>query len=365
MQLRRVTVMKEQRTQYVMFLYYVAKLFGLAPFTVTNNRAYVGSSEQVIYPLALSLSCVPAFIKIATQKTSDHDEHETDITSLSETVARILGSLGSVVFLMIFVLKRRKLVGILNAFQKFDDVLRTVGVEQNHEKCFKSLAIIIGTASCIITLVVYVSDVTFDLLMVESPTLSMILLVVINSWITLVQYHATLVFIITMELIRQRFHQINDLFSNICTDVDVTRSRYVLNIVHQGTGETRICMNPALRGDLKPLERLRQIEQLHDNLRRLTDAVLELFYMPIMGALAFYFTIILDVCYYIYAASSTILKPHNYRETVGSVALICWLLVTVVELFVMASVCASIQKTVRILTNRLRLVRDFVTFMCN
>lgn len=331
-----------------MFLYYMAKVWGLAPFALTNHRAHPGSSFQVIYSITLVIMCIPELIITILKRTRIVYEGQTAITYLSDVLSLYLVNIGSCLFVTTFLLKRQKLVGIVNTLHKLDVLLSDFEVEQNYEIYFKSRAILAGTVSCITTVIIYGVNISYSMLAKDRYfTMWIIYSLITGTWINLIQYHGILTFLIGMDFVRIRYQQLNHLFSNVCTDVITIQ--YAWKIAPEGTGATRIGTN-SVPGDnvVRPLEKLMKIEKLYDNLRTVTDDLVEIFYPPIIGSQAYFFTTILNMCYYTYIAPPTFADVGKSEGIIGMTGMSSWMILTLVQLFAIAATCSSIQKTVRI-----------------
>lgn len=260
-----------------------------------------------------------------------------------------LGNLSGTLFVITFMLKRRKIAEIINALHDLDTMLKALGVEQNYPKYFKSLAIISGTMSFIASVVIYGTNIICAIGVDQFFTLWMSYFIITGSPIILIQYHGILVFLIAIDLMQKRYHQLNELFSNVCSDAGVVRTRNAWNVAPPGGGETRISINSAPGDHLKSLEMLIRIEELYNDLRESTDSVIQIFYPPIIGTLAFYFSTILEILYYIYVTATTFVYTNNdYKGIMIFISTCCWMSLALAGLFAVAITCSSIQKTVRI-----------------
>lgn len=341
--------MTKRRNLHAIFLYYTAKVWGLAPFTLINNRAHLGSTLQVIYPITLAIMCLPELIITVFEQKCIAYESNTVMTNISDILSVYFGNLSSGLFVTTLLMNRRKIVEIMNALSKLDGLLRTLGVEQNYEKYFRSRAITVGILSCYVTIAVCGFRIAYSLRNMDNFCMLWTnYSVITGSWVIAIQYHGILVFLIAVDFVQKRYYQLNNLFSNVCTNTDIQRARYVWNVAPAGTRETRICTNSVVQDDPKPLDMFRKIEELYDNLREVTDSVLEIFYLPIIGTLAFYFTTILNISYYTYVASTTIVNTNDQQHILGMVGIICWVIPALVGVFAIAVKCSSIQKTVRL-----------------
>lgn len=337
-------MMKEQQEQCAMSLYYMAKVWGLAPFTVTNGHVCIGSSIQVVYPIILLILCILQLIgNLIEESRSTGYENQSGVSYISTILSMHLGNLAGGLFVITFVLKRRKIVEMINALLKIDSLLSSSGFHRDNEKYWKSRIIAVGSMSCITIVTFFGTNISHLHITGGLYDVWTSFLVLMGTWIILIQFHGIIVFVIALDLIEKRYQQLNDRFSNVCTNVDIVRTRGAWNIALEDTRARRTRINP--RDDRKPLESLRKLEDLHDNLRDTTDNVLDIFGVPIVGSLAYYFLTMLAIFYFIYADSLT---PFNadYQATILT-NISSWMVVTLTELFAIAAVSSSLQKTVR------------------
>lgn len=331
------------------FLYYFVKFWGLAPFAWTkSSRAYVGSSKDVLHPSVLVLLCViQLFGTIKTGLSVDFAVRQS-ISNISYDVATYIGIFSSGLCLITFVLRRNKLVQIINASYKIDGMLAVLGIEQNHEEMARRCATAVGLSSAAMLIVFYGCCFIWWFTANSVNTFWSVYSILIGTLIQLIHHHVDLLFVITMNYLRRRYEQLNDRLVNVCErnrdwcslpgnwkTLHVTEVK--INRVSTGSGEI-----------IKPLEKLRKVAELFEILHTVTDNVVGVVSLPIIVNLAYYFTLLLTVVYHLFVTMAEAYAMNNYTTIAQLFSSVLWVSVMLCELFAIAAVCSLTEKTVSI-----------------
>lgn len=329
----KVTIMPESRDPYAIFLYYLAKVWGFAPFTLTNNRAYLGSSLNVVYSTCLAIICIPESVSVLILTQEGDYASRMAVRAISNNLSLQFGILGGGLFFMTIVFNRQKITKIINTLYKVSDELNSLGAKQGYKKFYMYRAIFVGIIFCSILSLVIGTLFFYGSLADSSVTFFMIYsIIIVGVWLHLVHHQGLFIFSSAMDLVQRFYRQINDQL------LIVRRPEYGLShvrIVHRSEEKVKL------------LQRLEVIGRAYDTLREATENLVEVFSPPIIGTLAYYFTLILNTCYNIYVTAPGAMDV-DYESVENLSWVLIWLSVVVVELVRMAAVCSSTQKTVRI-----------------
>lgn len=345
---------------YAIFLFHFAKFWGLAPFSWGRDRAYVGSSFEVLYPLIITLLSIPQVFITVMNRSKMNYPGRTTMTSVTDALYSHLGNFGAGLCLITFALKRKKLVQIINALYKIDTMLAVLDVEQNYEKTSKRQAIVVGLSSASNLIVAYGSSIIYWITLGSVTTLWMGYSVLIGTMIKLVHHHVDLCFVITMGFVRTRYAQLNDRLANVCspdykyfyhggnTHWCVLPTDRKTLIVASVAEVKKNFVSPGSAKSSKQSDTLRRVAELSANLHEVTDSIVEVVSVPISVNLSYYFTLLLTMIYHIFVTTPIAYKTKDYRAIAQLSATSFWMIAVLCELFAVAAVCSSTQKTVRI-----------------
>lgn len=317
---------------YVKLSYYLTKIWGLAPFTLEENKAVCKSSVEIIYPLVLTAMCVFELILIAIHRSKMAYIGETSMTRIVDNFSLLARVMGSVSFLMIFTIRRKSVVYVLNSFLKCDATLqRCLGVGQDNEKRLKT-RVLLGCTILVIRLVIgFVLNILHILYFATTRGLDIwiIFLWIFGSWMCFMQHIFVIIFVIVTMSLEDRFNLINQSIYTLYRP----ECNFVKNRVHR-------CVTT--------LEKLIKIAQVRSELHDVTEKAMGLFSLQIILTIVYYCITITNICYYTFATAEGYVMRMKSAALVEFVCAFMFSGLVLLELIVIAVVCDSTQSTVRI-----------------
>ncbi|XP_048512289.1 uncharacterized protein LOC125501160 isoform X1 [Athalia rosae] len=342
---------------YAKFLYFLVKISGMAPFVLENNRVYSFSWKHLIFSTFHVVLCVSRFIEHVLNRSNLKFTDQTVMIQLSNTITAHVSNFGSALFPLIFLLKREKLVKLLRAIQKADDLLVDLGVEQNYERYFRPRAIGVGLTSFFIVTYAYGCAVYWYRSQEIDYRGSLLSLALIFCPFTfLVSHHGVLLFANAVDFLRIRYEQLNGVLRDICSPERPPNDPKRSGFSGRGCGRSRVLpaevngeiyIKTTLETERHRRQEFRKIGQLSHHLHDLTEQLVDLFSLLIIVSVAHYSAACLTISYQCFVLAVISYDACDSKTVYQLLSILWWLFVVFVELFYIAIACSRIQRKVR------------------
>ncbi|XP_048512290.1 uncharacterized protein LOC125501160 isoform X2 [Athalia rosae] len=339
---------------YAKFLYFLVKISGMAPFVLENNRVYSFSWKHLIFSTFHVVLCVSRFIEHVLNRSNLKFTDQTVMIQLSNTITAHVSNFGSALFPLIFLLKREKLVKLLRAIQKADDLLVDLGVEQNYERYFRPRAIGVGLTSFFIVTYAYGCAVYWYRSQEIDYRGSLLSLALIFCPFTfLVSHHGVLLFANAVDFLRIRYEQLNGVLRDICSPERPPNDPKRSGFSGRGCGRSRVLpaevngeiyIKTTLETERHRRQEFRKIGQLSHHLHDLTEQLVDLFSLLIIVSVAHYSAACLTISYQCFVLAVISYDACDSKTVYQLLSILWWLFVVFVELFYIAIACSRIQR---------------------
>ncbi|XP_020712367.2 putative gustatory receptor 28a [Athalia rosae] len=315
---------------HLTFLYRATKIFGLAPFALKNNMAVEGSAPDVLYPFFAAIFYLLSGIALSYVRLSANFSVNDRLSITTDVLTEQIGTVAVVAVILTNRSKRDVIVDVFNSFVEIDRILATLNIRQDYPGLFRTRARRFGYFYCLISMAenqLSIASWIFN----DAITARHFLIILVSGNGMYFVFHLVLfLFANIMELITERCEQLNDALSALCS---VERSRTPnstrLNVADVGAVGF---------GRSEALERLKRIQELHHRVTELIDKTVDLFSLPVLATVGFYFANLVTLSFGIYMFTEVVWMA-------GTAVL--WMIPLVLELYAVAVVSASVQNSVR------------------
>lgn len=333
-------------TRFKKFFYIAAKIAGIAPFTIRDDKLYPTTIMNRVYSLILVAVCVLWGLVMIYQKLSDN-ARQCQVYCFVYSFAILVNFISVVSCLLTLNFKSERIIEIIMRFRAFGERLKSLKTTKKDREIFKSYTVKIVVTN------VAVLGMTMTLNFIINlnyyiPTLSEFTQIGL-SVIYFQRHNAIMIFAWIIDCINQGFqHLNNELESLIQTDCErLQRTR----LLAYRTGNIQSLANRASRGRTirYSMERIAEIRSLHKELCGILESTAEFFTTPLLWILGAQFIRVLLISYAVYkylVSSVDFLTPTASNHTT-LFHLIIRTLIIGTEIYCVTDVCALACRMVR------------------
>lgn len=335
-----IGTMYEISNPHVKFLYYLAKFCGLAPFELQNNLISCDSWRNTIWPFGWSLILLSG-IGITTIETArSFTTSGINLIILSDLTINYLTYAGALSCLLTFVGKRDKIVDIVRRFIN-NGFSKPCGAE-----LYKRRALLVAICSVVFIVTEYSISLAFrytsHIPINNRGTYTELFAI---KYCSFVFHYVIVIFVNVVLSIEYRIRILNESIASLTISASAWEQS-------QGPRQRPlasfrcILSSPADGANIKPTVKFERIEEIHDEICDLADKTMQLFSFPLIIVNGIYCFRLIATLFYNFNIAVQMYVTKDLGPILVFSAISISTLVMLLELFVVAFVCASLQKSV-------------------
>lgn len=330
--------MGEKSNPYVKFLYYFAKITGLAPFKLRSNVIYCESWRD---HLPWSFMCIAICCCGLAITSNDIAKaiigHSLDIGKIAGAID--IGTKLSAIIMcsIIFSRKRMSIVEIVGSFTEFDEIMKSFDTVRDYARVFRVRAIAVAitsfgfiTAHYLCLFLLYITNT------MKSDILIRFFVVIYGD---LLLHHVIVIFVNIGIFVNERYRMINDSLQNVYASV-LDQKR--------GAHRRRRILVANRKAPNSSAKLIKHIGKLHEKLCEAADKIVKLFAIPLFVIINHNFCIFLYVLYSTFSIVGILYETQNPQLISMLATCVITILIHILQLFSVAFVCASVQTSVSI-----------------
>lgn len=364
-----VVKLKNKRSKSgIKFLYYFAKCFGLAPFTLgENNEILFKSVYEILYPTFLIGFCIFYFNYFARNKFNADVETLGFLGRIVRLLLDLLKGLSLLSSPLMLLLRRREIEGIVNSFKKCDKVLDHFGVNEDREK--RSITVpVVAAIPLFVILIMQTTKLIGHWEDFEIPfTYFDVGKIVSKIWIAYVEHIGIFLFFIIVLEVEQRFQRIKQILPEICApeyelapeeNYNIEQNQMELDSEEEFIG-THDETSGGMENSLTLSQNITNLAIVYDNLIDIVEKIMKLFSLQIIFIICHHFLIMTTLYYNTFVIVKTFTYPKRSENVLIFFYTSLNITIMIFELFNIGRVCQKIQMTVR---KKLYVKKNFTVF---
>lgn len=321
---------------YAKFLYYLAKIFGLAPFQLMDNRLSCKSSVDKLCSIINIILFFFGILIVVMVNLKMQNDYVSNVLANGDLFASTVKNLGIITCMVIFILQRENIIKIVDLFFGIDGTFKSLGVKRNCEEVFKVRARFIMAWMTVLIIVEITSGIVFVNETQQTDFLSILHHIIVKSFGNLIQHYVVIIFTTIMVNVNDRLKLINSSLSNV--------HRFVQK-------ESEICVGTSstaseIEVDFEILNNIKKIEIIYDMLCDLIDGTIKLFSLPLLIIIAVCFSIFLLITYRFYEIGRDFRETENFKSVFAALIVSLIPILMALNLFAIAFVCTRAQTLV-------------------
>ncbi|XP_048512291.1 gustatory receptor 68a-like isoform X3 [Athalia rosae] len=320
---------------HIVSLYYVAKISGLAPFSFRDDKVSRGSPSDKIYSLVFAALALPISVVVPALFPASAVTAVSEIAELTESFLWYLGFFGGVIPVATFASKEGIIVEIIKTLTKVQEIIHRSKMRNDDRHKSRVLAIQIGLAIFGFLCLNCGAAIAYWYSILDFWTLG----VIVTTYLYCFTPHLVIIiFLNVLSFVENYLKELNNGLMNFCQpDRDLTLVRFrgdrIENFLEPRTGH-----------ETTEIEILLEIEFVYHKLLNVIEQIMELFSLPILLTVGYYFLNLLFCCFYIFTTYVNLSKL-SATATYQVIGRIFWITLYFLELFAIARVCSSVQNT--------------------
>lgn len=318
--------MSESTNIYAKYLYYLAKIFGLAPFRLMDNRL---SDESWADKLCSMINIVLCFFGILIVIIADlkmQAGHISDLAISADLFASTVKHLGIITCIVIFILQKKSIIKIVDLFLDIDRKFESFGDVSDREEVFKVRAKFIVAWSTVLITIEITSGIAYLNIIQLADFMSILHHIIVKSFGALIHHYVVVIFATVMVNVNERLKLIKTSLSNVSRLVQEERNN--------------------IEVDFEIPKIIETIEIVYDMLCDLIDRTIKLFSLPLLIIIAVYFSRFLIIGYHFYEVGRDFHETTNLKAIFVSLIASLTSVIMALNLFAIAYMCTSTQTLV-------------------
>lgn len=335
------------------FIYYLAKVFGLAPFKIGKNGIVFKSSIEILYPIVLAALCVTFSIFSTIYENRVEYCVGTFISRIVAVIIANLKVLSIIFFLLTSVFRRKDIAEIFNMLLKCDKTFELLGASQDLRNKRIGTSIYVVIAIFVIHILGQTMNIVERLINLEMEkeenryTVFNVFQTVFAEWISNVYHIGIIIFVTVLLSVEQRFQQINETFLKACAFDYGQEPDFACQTNHEARFEsTRIKVRIGDKKSLDASGNVTSIAISHDTLIDVIGKLISLFSIPMVLIICYYSVTITATYYHTLVLSEGLHLMKGSLRLVDLVHVHTNVVIFLVELFCIGTACYKTQETV-------------------
>lgn len=314
---------------YAKLFYRVAKMSGLAPFSLNNNRILYKSSRDYILPIFYTILFVCEFFNMII---------DLDLGIDGAVISSRIRCVGIPICMIIFLSNSGIIIQTVDTFFEIDDIFKLLGIVYDYKKDFRVCGKIFSLWLTVSMTVEIITSVSYVIATEQTDLANIWSYILLGNLSSFINYNTIATFVIVMVFAIERFRSLNESLLHI-HDSPRQESRVSDRnnpVVRRGLSDT-----PNVKSEL--LMKTEIIGKAYDLLCDAIDNTMRLFSLPLLIIIADYFVRILFTIYGFSKLILSILDKIDLSSNLFFLITLVMIVLIVFNLFAVAFVSTRVQ----------------------